>query len=694
MSTEGAGPEDRSAEVIPLRPGDVASADQAADEAATAPGEAPETPAGGGPRPGAGSSEVKRRPIVPAHLSSLGGIRRTAGEHFGLLAYRVAFHAVRLPLYVVSSARWAVWGTLLLAYTQIHWWWVLEQYPLRSGAAAAGDSKEWLRLHREAKETRKARGITLGAEAVALAGGGAVMLSYSPWWGWAGLATVTVPVLARVGRPEDKPIMSAAIVPPRYQAPTPEVITRAFCSIGIDKIVQYVKEHGTLEWVSDVHRDGDGWGVEVDLPYGVTAAMILAKRKELSSGLRRPLSAVWPEAVPHEHDGRLYLWIGRYDLSKVPPRPYPLLKSGQTDIFQRVPFAANPRGTPVEMPMFQANYLIGGAPGNGKTAVVRVLACDAALDPVCDLWIHEFSGKGDLQPLELVSHRYCSGMDEESLAYGAESVRKLKEELRHREAIFKKLPIEVKPDGALTRELALKDRRLRPIVAIFDEVQNLFLSPDGPEMAALLPEIIRLARAYGIIIILATQRPDKDSLPTTISGIVTARFCLKVPDQVSNDMILGTGAYKAGFNAVAFRHEIDAGLGWLRGASDPQAVRTYYLDLKATRRVAERARAIRQAAGVLSGAAVSGEDGEDGRDFLADVLTVFSPGENNLWAETIATRLRERLPGSYGSITQAAVASQLRDRGVEVKQVRERGAGVRAGCERAAAEKSAGTARA
>ena len=58
--------------------------------------------------------------------------------------------------------------------------------------------------------------------------------------------------------------------------------------------------------------------------------------------------------------------------------------------------------------------------------------------------------------------------------------------------------------------------------------------------------IIKIGRALGVFLILATQRPYKDSLPTVVCGNVSTRFCLKVAGQVENDMMLGTSAYKNG----------------------------------------------------------------------------------------------------------------------------------------------------
>ena len=517
-----------------------------------------------------------------------------------------------------------------------------------------------------------------------------VMVRFLPWWGWLVVAAIGLRVLARHGAPEGQPIIRAAIVPTAYQPPTPEVITRALGALNIAAISAVIKDGPGLAFVSDVHRDGDGWGMDMDLPHGVTASDIIRRREALASGLRRPHSATWPEAVPAEHAGRLSLWVGRHDISKTKPVPYPLLRTGTADVFGQVPFAASPRGQGVGAPLFETNWVIGAAPGQGKTTTVRALNCGAALDHGADLWIHELAGRGDLEPLAQVCHRYVSGLDDEAIAYVAASVKMLRAEVDRRGPALKALPREVRPDGKLTRELAAQRRlRLRPICATFDEIQNAIMHPIyGPQITDDLAYVMRLGRALGIIVILATQRPDAEALPPKIRDLATVRFCLKVPDQASNDMILGTGAYKAGYRASEFRPKIDAGLGWFKGEGDPQAVRTYYLDLNDTARVAARARAMREAAGVLSGHALGETSTEQARSFAADVLTVFG-GARALWCETIAARLREHLPAVYADITQEAVASQLRALGIDVRNVREPGSGPRKGCYRDAVQAAA-----
>jgi DNA segregation ATPase FtsK/SpoIIIE, S-DNA-T family len=69
--------------------------------------------------------------------------------------------------------------------------------------------------------------------------------------------------------------------------------------------------------------------------------MVIERREQLASGLRRPLGAVWPEPVTHENAGRLDLWVGRADIAKARLAPWPLLRSGQADIFQPVPLGTD-----------------------------------------------------------------------------------------------------------------------------------------------------------------------------------------------------------------------------------------------------------------------------------------------------------------------------------------------------------------
>jgi S-DNA-T family DNA segregation ATPase FtsK/SpoIIIE len=246
--------------------------------------------------------------------------------------------------------------------------------------------------------------------------------------------------------------------------------------------------------------------------------------------------------------------------------------------------------------------------------------------------------------MERISHRFVSGVDDESIGYAAESLRLLRAEVMRRTERLKALDRALCPDKRVTRQIAGKrSLKLWPIVAVFDEAQNLFAHPEHGKAAGLDAEfIIKIGPAFGVFLVIATQRPDKASLPTGVSGNVSTRFCLKVTGQVENDMILGTSAYKNGLRSTTFRPGIDAGIGYLVGAGpSPQVVRTFYLNMADTERVAARARALREAAGTVTGHAAEGA-GEGPRDVLTDVLAVFGSDAGLQWA----TSPRGWRPGS------------------------------------------------
>jgi len=647
-----------------------------------------------GPTPGyvdLTRGEPQRRAIIPAHWRT----REAARRHLQLAAarhgHRAAYHGVRSPGYVALATGYAVRGVFVVSAAILRWWHIPGTAALEHQAAADGLLNDHLRIHKQGRETRKARGIILAVTAVVVLVAVDAMARFAPWWAWGILAAAAFVSLARAGRPQGKTITTKAELPAQVQPPSQDVIIRALGSMGIGEINKAITAGTFPPLPSPVREDGPGWRAEVDLPYGVTATQVIERREQLASGLRRPLGAVWPEPVTSEHAGRLELWVGRADVSKARPAPWPWLRNGGGDVFAPLPFGTDPRGRRVDGHMIEHNWLLGSMPGQGKTSAVRVLVAAAALDPTVEMWLHELKGTGDLDPFEQVSHRFVSGIDDESIGYAAESLKKLRAEVMNRAARLKKLPRDLCPDKKVTREIAnRRSLRLHPLLAAFDEVQNLFGHPKyGKQAGEDAVFIIKIGRALGVFLILATQRPDKDSLPTGVSGNVSTRFCLKVAGQVENDMILGTSAYKNGARATTFRPKIDAGLGYLKGEENtPQVVRTYYLNNADTERAAKRARAIREAAGTLSGVALGDEDGTQQRDVLADVLEVFGVAPALHWTE-LAERLAERFPERWEGTSGDAVSAELRGRGVPsvvVTVTGERGRG----CRREAVEAAAG----
>src|SRR5262249_59203454 len=104
---------------------------------------------------------------------------------------------------------------------------------LEGQAAADGLLNDHLRLPRQGRETRRARGTILALCLAALAAAAAAMAASAPPWAWALLAAGLFVAFALAGRPSGKTIMTRAELPAQVQPPTQAVIIRAVGSVGL-----------------------------------------------------------------------------------------------------------------------------------------------------------------------------------------------------------------------------------------------------------------------------------------------------------------------------------------------------------------------------------------------------------------------------------------------------------------------------
>jgi DNA segregation ATPase FtsK/SpoIIIE, S-DNA-T family len=594
---------------------------------------------------------AKRRPVVPVWLRD--DVTRRAAVKYGLLhaGHVTWWEITRSPKYVARAVVWSPRGAGRVVGRTAGWALNREVERHKSALIAAGKTDDWLKVDGRTAGTIQARLIALTVICVPSVAGAGLLVALGPLWAQAAAAVTVVSCLGYLGRPYGRPFFDIPVIAARAEKPTPDIVTAALAA-SVPAIRQaLVKDPQAIRFIAPgVGRDGPGWRVDLDLPPGITVLEVAEQRDKLAAALRRPLGCVWPEGDDSEHPGRLVLFIGDKDLSKRGKVSWPLARAGQFDVFGPLPFGIDPRGREVSVPLIGNNTLIGSIMNQGKTAAVRIYACGAALDPTCELWLHELKGTGDLDPLERVAHRFTSGIDDSSIGYTAESLQLLRAEVMRRVDRFKTVPRDLVPDKMVTREVASKrSLGLHPLLCVIDECQNLFGHPQFGKQAGEDAEwLIRVARAVGVFLVLATQRPDKQSLPTGITAMVSIRFCLKVMDQWTNDAILGTSSYQNGIRATLFRPDGDQGNGLLIATKGPQIVRTCYLDMPATERIAVRARALREAAGMVTGHA-AGETPEAGPvvSLLADVAAVMH-GEERLWSEVICARLAELRPGLYG----------------------------------------------
>jgi DNA segregation ATPase FtsK/SpoIIIE, S-DNA-T family len=409
------------------------------------------------PKPG------ERQPIIPASLRGSANIKATVRHHGGRLAHAGGYHGIRSPLYLLAALWWAVVGVFRVSGRQVRWWWVIEQHTLRSSAAAAGDSREWMRLHKAAQEARKVRGMVLLGEAAALVAVAAALTVLAPWWGWAGAGAVALPLLARAGA-RDRRIISPAVITPRFRKLTADIVLRAYYAA---KLGDPEKPGQQVTFGSTMHRDGDGSRVVVDLPYGKGLSDAIEGREKIASGLDVQVSQVFIRRDP-ESVRRHVLWVADRDPLAVPVGRTPLLlRCQQTDIWEPVPFGLDERGQLVTVPLMWQSVLISALPRQGKSFAARAIGLACALDPYVKLDVFDFKGSPDWRKFAMVADSCAFGLTPARTGLPLEifgrTLLDIKADLQDRYQRLSELPADVCPEGKLTREIARNRKYRMPV---------------------------------------------------------------------------------------------------------------------------------------------------------------------------------------------------------------------------------------
>ncbi|MFJ1667329.1 FtsK/SpoIIIE domain-containing protein [Streptomyces bottropensis] len=563
-------------------------------------------------------------PVVPPALRRWTVFKDTARWAAAYYWHTSAFHALRTPVYLGRLLLRAPRGAGRLVVRWGRWVADTEARPVEAKAAASADVEAWLALSRE--HTRRVRPRRTASIAVATTTSIASLVSAFLVPGWTLAAAVAGAALLGVnGKKRDgKPLITRYVATNVMRRLDSTEVFDALAAIGIEG----KKGKRGVEFAAEVMRDGPGWRAEVDLPPGVEATAVLEKRSALAAAMRRPISTVWPEADRTAHPGRLVLWVAQRDPAKAGRKLWPLMREGQADVYQPLPYGFDPRGNLVEITLMYSNLLVGGIPGSGKTSCALAIVLGVALDPTAELWIYELKGSGDLDSVKPICHRYVSGDEDEDLEAALAGMRSGIAEYQRRAKFIKSLPASEVPEGRkVTRALAEKypEQDLGPRVIVIDEVQELFTHAEyKEEAAALATRLIKKARAYGIILILLTQNPDAPSLPSSVSSSVGTRLCLAVMDWRANNNVLGTGAYDRGLRATDISID-EQGTGILARGREGTTVRAAFIKQTEAEDIAKRALALRTAAGTLSGQSVGAAVVEEDVETVVDHLRAVWP---------------------------------------------------------------------
>jgi S-DNA-T family DNA segregation ATPase FtsK/SpoIIIE len=448
------------------------------------------------------------------------------------------------------------------------------------------------------------------------------------------------------------------------------MISQALAHLGITPLDRFFKNGGELVYTVPARVDGEGTYAQIRLPMGATADMVAAKRTTLAANLGRATLETWP--TQGEEAGILELWIADKGKLGGGAGPWPLLHEGTVDVFEGVPIGKTQRGHLIYGHFFERNWIVGGRPGQGKTALVRILALGAALDPTAELWVFVIAQNTDFAPFAPRLTRYQVGMGPDVAAAAVQALADLFAEMERRGRLLATLP---GSPPATSRRLADKPALgLHPLICVISECHELFGHPTHGEQAEKLAiSVIKQGRKFGITLILDTQSPTATSIPKEVTRNASCGVAFSVADHIANDGLLGSGKYRAGIRATDLRMHTDRGTSVMVGVSDAtfELVRGFYVPYSdgvdmVTPVVTRAMAAIDQLR--RTGGPTTGEEDQDDEadqvDHLADIHEVLR-GERRVRTQVVLTRLAELNPAVYEGWTFQDLSAALADYDIE-----------------------------
>jgi S-DNA-T family DNA segregation ATPase FtsK/SpoIIIE len=433
---------------------------------------------------------------------------------------------------------------------------------------------------------------------------------------------VAAAVLAITGRRrEGSPGRRAVLAGPRSLTWTmdPQILIDAF------RDAKLIGKDETLRLVERASRVGAGWAITIDLPATRKATDVIKHREALASALAVDEVQLLVERVRGNggHAGRVAMWVADADPYATPPTRTPLLDVACWDAWRPVPFGRDARDRRISLPLVWTSLLVGAIPRQGKTFAARLAAAGLILDPHTRLYVADFKAGKDWDAAAQVAHRFMSGDEPAHVlalaAWLAELVTDVQARYRRMRELDNDSCPESKITPALSRDLSLN----MPITGVFiDEVQvpleertsikvQNTMIPAGQYIGELLTWLAKKGPAAGIMLVLATQRPDTKTIPSALRAVLGSRFALRVMDWRDSNIILGEQMNTRGFDSSRLLPS-HKGVGILRPDGETTAgadvlaimVRTDYMPNTDWTTLCNRGRALRAAAGTLTGHAI------------------------------------------------------------------------------------------
>lgn len=185
------------------------------------------------------------------------------------------------------------------------------------------------------------------------------------------------------------------------------------------------------------------------------------------------------------------------------------------------------------------HILLGGSTGSGKSVLLKLLLMQC-VKKGAQVFIADFKGGVDFSPLW---HENCIMITKELLL--SDALSRLGGELEYRKTILRKSGC-----ANISEYNKTQEKKLQRIVLACDEVAEVLdktgLPKEKKELISnieqYLSTIARQGRAFGIHLILATQRPDANILAGQIRNNIDYRVCGRADNVLSQIILDNTDA--------------------------------------------------------------------------------------------------------------------------------------------------------
>ncbi|TXI55914.1 hypothetical protein [Mycolicibacter arupensis] len=186
-----------------------------------------------------------------------------------------------------------------------------------------------------------------------------------------------------------------------------------------------------------------------------------------------------------------------------------------------------------------SGMIVGGMGGCGKTA--SMLPIFRGMEGHAELFIFDGKAQRDLHPLRHICRHYDNSGSMDAPLETLEMLERLR--VMRGDALYEKLK---EPNFWNVAKAKRDQLGMKPIFVVLDEAQVWLKPPVDKEKKAIsarisecVENLIRMGRSAGIVVIITTQRPSAESVPTDLRDNAQLKLCFRVINDISATMVLG-----------------------------------------------------------------------------------------------------------------------------------------------------------